>query len=192
MNKTHIALTGFLFALPLIVSAGGGAAKSGLAVGEMVSAFEPTHVTGPDAGSKTCPVCKYGNTPAVQVWVNGDKIGNVAKIADALEGAIKMEGPSKLKGFVVFIKPTGESDAKIQNLLRMVANQCHLQHVGLLFVDGSANEAVGEYKINTAASVKNTVIVYRDRKVSANFVNLVGDDGGIKALKMAMMKTCGM
>ena len=96
---------GALVGLPLLALAAGGALKSGPQAGEMVSAFEPVHVTGPDAGTRTCPVCKYGKIPAVQVWVNGDRSENVAKIADALEAAIKMEGPDQLKGFIVFIKP---------------------------------------------------------------------------------------
>lgn len=166
--------------------------KSGLAIGEMVSAFEPTHVTGPDAGTSTCPVCKYGMLPAVQVWVNGDKLENVAKIADTLEGAIKMEGADKLKAFIVFIKPQNESVDETKAQLSMVAAKCNLHNVGLLYVDGPKSSAVEEYKINTDASVKNTVIVYHKRTVDANFVNLKGNEAGIKSLKGAMMKACGM
>lgn len=172
--------------------AAGTAPKSGLGVGEMVTAFEPTHVTGPDAGTQTCPVCKYGNIPAVQVWVNGDKMENVAKIADTLEASIKMEGPAKMKGFVVFIKPQGVSSSALAGQLKMIAQKCHLSNVALLYVDGPTAEPVGQYKINTSSTVKNTVLVYHDRKVDANFVNLKGTDEGIKSLKIALMKSCGM
>jgi protocatechuate 3,4-dioxygenase beta subunit len=190
MKSIHKALLGFAVAVPLVAFAAGGA-KSGLAVGDMVSAFSPTHVTGPDAGTQTCPVCKYGKTPAVQVWVNGDKMENVAKIADTLEASIKMEGSTKLKGFIIYIKPAGESSEKLAGQLKMVADKCHLTNVGLLYVD-SKDESVGQYKINTASSVKNTVLVYHDMKVSANFVNLKADEAGIKSLKGAMMNACGM
>lgn len=54
------------------------------------------------------------------------------------------------------------------------------------------SEFVGQYKINTASDVKNTVIVYHDMKVNANFVNLNGDEKGIKSLKGAMIQACGM
>ncbi len=190
-NLTKLSL-GALVALPLLALAAGGALKSGLQTGEMVSAFEPSHVTGPDAGTKTCPVCKYGKTPAVQVWVNGDKPENVSKIADTLEAAIKMEGSDKLKGFIIFIKPKSMSDEAIQGQLKMVADKCHLSNVALAYVDGPKSEFVGQYKINTASDVKNTVIVYHDMKVNANFVNLKGDEKGIKSLKGAMMQACGM
>ena len=192
MNKLSKLSLGALVALPLLALAAGGALKSGLQTGEMVSAFEPSHVTGPDAGTKTCPVCKYGKTPAVQVWVNGDKPENVSKIADTLEAAIKMEGSDKLKGFIIFIKPKSMSDEAIQGQLKMVADKCHLSNVALAYVDGPKSEFVGQYKINTASDVKNTVIVYHDMKVNANFVNLKGDEKGIKSLKGAMMQACGM
>lgn len=192
MNNLSKLSLGALVALPLLALAAGGALKSGLQTGEMVSAFEPSHVTGPDAGTKTCPVCKYGKTPAVQVWVNGDKPENVSKIADTLEAAIKMEGSDKLKGFIIFIKPKSMSDEAIQGQLKMVADKCHLSNVALAYVDGPKSEFVGQYKINTASDVKNTVIVYHDMKVNANFVNLKGDEKGIKSLKGAMMQACGM
>lgn len=190
-NLTKYSL-GALVALPLFALATGGALKSGLQTGEMVSAFEPSHVTGPDAGTKTCPVCKYGKTPAVQVWVNGDKPENISKIADALEASIKMEGSDKLKGFIIFIKPKSMTDDALQGQLKMVADKCHLTNVALAYVDGPKSEFVGQYKINTSSDVKNTVIVYHDMKVNANFVNLKGDEKGLNSLKGAMMQACGM
>ncbi len=181
-----------LVALPLLSSAIGGAVKSGLQPGEMVTAFEPSHVTGPDAGTNTCPICKYGKTPAVQVWVNGDKTENIAKIADTLEAAIKMEGSNKLKGFIIFIKPSNVSSEIMAGQLKMVAEKCKLSNVALTFVDGPKSEFIGQYKINAASNVKNTVIVYHDMKVDSNFVNLQGNEKGLKSLKGAMMKACGM
>lgn len=192
MNMITKYSLGALVALPLFAFAVGGGLKSGLQSGEMVSAFTPSHVTGPDAGTTTCPVCKYGKTPAVQVWVNGDSPENVSKIAASLEAAIKMEGTNKLKGFLIFIKPASMTDEAIQGQLKMVAEKYRLTNVALTYVDGRKSEFVGQYKINPSADVKNTIIVYHDMKVSANFVNLKGDEKGLKSLKGAMMQACGM
>lgn len=192
MNKITKYYLGALVALPLVALAAGGAPKSGLKTGEMVSAFEPSHVSGPDAGTKTCPVCKYGKTPAVQVWVNGDTPENISKIADTLEASIKMQGAERLKGFVIFIKPKSMNEEALQNQLKMVADKCHLTNVALTYVDGPKSAFVGQYKINTSSDVKNTVMVYHDMKVNANFVNLKGDEKGLKSLKGAMMQACGM
>ena len=42
-----------------------GRRASGLRPGEEVSAWEPMHVAGPHAGTKTCPVCTYLEAPVL-------------------------------------------------------------------------------------------------------------------------------
>jgi protocatechuate 3,4-dioxygenase, beta subunit len=190
-NYTKFML-GLAVAIPLLALGSSGESNSGLKPGEMVTPFAPTHVTGADKGTTTCPVCKYGKTPAVQVWVNGDKPSNIDNIATTLEGAIKMEGPNKVKAFVIFVKPANQSKARFSARLKAMASRDHLENVALLYVDGNKSEAVEQYKINTSGHVKNTVIVYHDETVNANFVNLSGDEKGLMALKNAMMKACGM
>lgn len=167
-------------------------AKSGLQPGEMVSAFEPTHVTGPDAKTATCPVCKYGAVPAVQVWVHGDSVDNVSKIAKELEASIEMEGPEKLRAFVVFVKSEGTTEKQIVEQLSAIALKSNLKHVALAYVNGSKDPGIEAYKINLGSDVKNTVMVYHDRKVDANFVNLKSDEKSLAGLKSALMKACGM
>jgi len=130
--------------------------------------------------------------PAVQVWINGDKPENVSKIADALEAAIKREGSDKLKGFIIFIKPKSMTADALRGQLKMVADKCKLSNVALTYVDGPKSKFIGQYKINPSVDVKNTVIVYHNMKVSANFVNLQGDENGLESLKGAMMQACGM
>ena len=104
----------------------------------------------------------------------------------------KMKGPDKLKGFIIFIKRKSMTVESIREQLKMVAEKCKLTNVALTYVDGPKSEYVGQYKINTSADVKNTVIVYHDMKVDANFVNLKGDEKGLKSLNGAMMQACGM
>ena len=160
--------------------------NSGLAVGEAVSAFEPTHVTGPDKGTNTCPVCKYGATSAVQVWVNGDSMANVAKIASTLEKRIDAAGTKNLKSFVLFVaKPGNEGD--LSKKLEKVASDNNLKYVALCYVPKS-DESVGVYKINTESDVKNTVLVYTHRKVTDKFVNLKADEEGLASLNSAVDK----
>ena len=166
-------------------------AKSGLQPGDTVSAFGPKHVTGADAKSSTCLVCKYGTTAAVQVWVNGDSTDNVIRIAKELEGTIKKQGANNLKAFVIFIKPKGTSEKVISDQLSAIASQNGLKNVALTFVDGAKGSGVASYKINVSSEVKNTVMVYQNRKVSANFVNLKADAQGLKSLKSSVMKASG-
>ena len=50
------------------------------------------------------------------------------------------------------------------------------------------DKAIQNYKVNVDAAVKNTVFVYRDRKVVAKFVNLKADKAGLSDLHAAIAK----
>lgn len=180
------------FALPVLALAGfryaGTSSESGPKVGGDVYAFQPTHVTGPDKGTNTCPVCKYGKEPAAQVWVNNDDPGNVVKIAKTLESAIDKDGLHKFRAFVVYIPGKGQTDAAMTAKLSSLAAKNGIDKVAFTFVNGESRDAISQYQINTDPSVKNTVFVYRDRTVQANFVNLKADDAGLAKLQASIAK----
>ncbi|MBX3114585.1 MAG: hypothetical protein KF824_04815 [Fimbriimonadaceae bacterium] len=179
MKKALIGIAAIAaLALPVFASA----PDSGLKVGEMTSAFEPHHVSGPDKGTDTCPVCKYGNRPAVQVWVNGDAPENVVAIANDLDKKMA-SSKAEFRAFVVYlthcekcVEMSGTIAGKVKGEKVAVTN---------LPID---SPAVGDYKVNTDTAVKNTVFVYKNRKVVAKFVNLKGDEAGLKALNAAIAK----
>jgi protocatechuate 3,4-dioxygenase beta subunit len=151
-------------------------ANSGLGLGESVTPFHPTHITGPDKGTDTCPPCKYGAIPAVQVWVNGDSMENVSKIAGVLnKNAV---GNSKFKGFVIFVSKSKDTTAK---LIQNVATKTGFNAIGMAVID-PGNEAIENYKINLDSEIKNTVFVYKNKKVMAKFVNLEASDKGLSEL----------
>jgi protocatechuate 3,4-dioxygenase beta subunit len=160
--------------------------KSGVAKGEMLSAYHPTHVTGPDKNTDTCPVCKYPFNPGVQVWVNDDSAQNVEKIVSVLEKAATKHADKKLKAFVVFINPKAEPSSAMKTRLASLAEKEKVANVSLVYLPGPKNEAVSEYQINTDPKVKNTIFVYKARKVDTKFVNFVADENGIKSLKSAI------
>lgn len=179
MNKKHI-LAGILFT-SLGVTALAAALNSGLGVGDSVYPFEPTHVTGPDKGTQTCPVCKYGATPAVQVWVNGDSLKNIVPIAKELN---KQANSSNFRAFVVFLIDPKNAD-ETSKTLASVAEKNNLNKVALVWLDKSSR-SVSTYKVNTSSDVKNTVIAYKDRKVTQKFVNLRSTKDGLSDLQAAI------
>ena len=185
--KTKPTLLALALTLPAAIIAFGGM-KSGPQPGQSLGAFEPTHVTGADAGTETCPVCKYGAIPAVQVWVNSDDMANVGKIGSALEAAIAKHGARSLKAFVVYINPTGKSSDAVTASLKSVAKANNLKNVAFTYLPSPKADPVSEYSINTDPSVKNTVLVYSNRKVVANFVNLKADASGLADLNSAVEK----
>jgi hypothetical protein len=163
-------------------------ANSGLRAGEFVTPFEPTHVTGPLKGTNSCPPCTYGVLPQVQVWVNADKAENVAALAKLLNDATEAKKDAKLRTFVIFVTDSKHTSALkdyLPKLAERVGNSVHIAYID------RSDEALANYKINTAADVKNTVIVYKNRKVTETFVNLSADAKGKVALTDAINKITG-
>lgn len=167
-----------LLALPVLALA----PMSGLQPGEMTSAFEPTHIAGPDKGTETCPVCKYGNRPAIQVWNTGDDQSNIVAMLNHLDNKVA-NSKHELKAFEVRVTSCEACVSDNGEIAKMVKGG----NVGITQIP-STSEAVKAYKINTDGSVKNTVIVYRNRKVVANFVNLKADEEGLAKLDAAIAK----
>ncbi len=159
---------------------------SGVEKGETLSAFQPHHVTGADKNSDTCPVCSYPKNPAVQVWVNGDDEQNVRAVVRNLERETVANKAKKFKAFVVFINPRHESAAVMNAKLAKLGAEEKIKNVALAYLSGPADPAIADYKINTDATVRNTVFVYRARKVAAKFVNFTADASDLKTLDAAI------
>ena len=160
--------------------------NSGVDKGATLSAFEPHHVTGANKNTDTCPVCMYPQNPAVQVWVNGDDEKNARGIIRELEKEATANKAKKFKAFVVFINPQRESATELTAKLAKIGAEEKIKNVALAFLPGPDAAAVADYKINTSSEVKNTVFVYKARKVQTKFVNLAADTDGLKALDSAI------
>ncbi|MCW5942705.1 MAG: hypothetical protein KIS66_10765 [Fimbriimonadaceae bacterium] len=182
--KKHL-LTAMLAGV-LVLPAFALAPTSGLKVGETVTPFHPTHVSGPLKGTDSCPPCTYGQLPQVQVWVNGDDHANVAAVATALEGAVKANKSKKLQAFVIVLTDAANKakTAKMISDWSASAGATNIHMAYLLKTD----EAVGAYKVNTSADVKNTIMVYKNREITNTFVNLHADKTGLGQLNAAIAK----
>lgn len=159
---------------------------SGLAVGKMLPAYDPVHVAGPDKGTNTCPVCKYGPRPAVQVWVNGDSAENVAALAKFLEKTVGANKAKDMKAFVVFLNTSGKSDKAVSQELTKMAEGLGIKEIAFAYLPAAEKGPIQAYAINTDSAVKNTIFVYRNRKVAAKFVNLKADSNGLTSLNKAI------
>ena len=179
MNTKHIFAGAILASLG--VTALAAALSSGPKVGDNVYPFEPNHVTGPDKGTQTCPVCKYGATPAAQVWVNGDNVKNIVPIAKELNAKANA---SNFRAFIVFLIDPKDA-AQTSKTLATIAQQNKLDKVAFTWLDKSSR-SVSTYKVNTSSDVKNTVFVYKDRKVTQKFVNLHSTKEGLGDLQAAI------
>ncbi|MFN8612091.1 MAG: hypothetical protein U0931_31390 [Vulcanimicrobiota bacterium] len=86
-----------------------------------------------------------------------------------LSKATKSNEKAEFKSFVLFV----QDDAAH---LRELNSAEKSDNVGLALLKGASDEAIQGYKISTDPGVKNTVIVYRNRKATAVFVNWTPKD----------------
>ena len=191
MSRTTIAVRAALGAVCAVaaiapVIALGGALKSGVELGAKLPAYNPTHVTGPDKNTQTCPVCKYPYNPAVQAWINTDDEKNAGALVSALEKTSKDNPNAKLKAFVVFMNPKREAGDAIAKRLAALGSANKAVNVSISYLPGPTDEAVQGYGINTDAKVRNTIFVYKNRTVSSKFVNLTADAKGVSSLNEAI------
>jgi len=181
MSKKMLSIIAAVAVLALPVLAN---VESGLRVGEAVTPFHPTHVTGPLKGTTKCPPCTFGARPQVQVWMNGHDTKNLVHITRMLDQEMKAKADSKLQAFVIVLTDTPDETAK---LLEAVAQRVKTESVSLAYLS-KKDAAVSDYKVNLSGDVKNTVFVYRDKKVSEKFINLDSDEQGLAGLAKAIEK----
>jgi len=183
MIKKLFGAATLVAALSISVMAFTGGAESGLKVGEFVTAFHPHHITGPHKGTDTCPPCTYGVLPAVQVWVNGDDLKNVEAITKLLNDRVGNWEKSKFKAFVIVVASPDKKAAAIKEIETIAAKTS--SKIPIAWIEKN-NDAIGAYKVNTNAVVKNTILVYKDMKVSAKFTNLTANEKGLADLNAAI------
>lgn len=156
--------------------------NSGLNVGEAVTPFHPKHITGPDKGTTTCPPCKYGAVPAVQAWVSpSEKPETVLALAKTLSANVETYKAADLKGFMIMLTMCAGCEGKAAKF----AEKAKLENIGIATL-AFENEAVKNYKVSLDKDVKNTVIVYKNKKVAAKFVNLTDSKEDLAKLEAAI------
>jgi hypothetical protein len=118
----------------------------------------------------------------VQVWVNTDEGQNVGKIAGALEKAMASSAGKELKAFIIFMNPKAEPEEALKKNLEKMAEEKKLEKVGLSYISGPKDPAVALYRVNADEKVRNTVFIYRNKRLESKLVNLVADKKGLADL----------
>ena len=162
---------GFL-CLVAVSTATAGEPISGLCPGDEVSAWEPIHVAGPHAGTKTCPVCTYLDAPVLLVFAKD--VNAAGKLAGPLEEIAAAHRSGKLKVVLVVVDGSDEQ-------LRKLAKDSALQAVMLCRPDPARKEKqLAAYKIDAANP--NAVMLYQDYTVRKAWT-------GVSAADLADVKT---
>lgn len=145
--------------------------QSGIDLGESCPAFDPKHLSGADAGTHACPMCKYGLGQGIMLWTNSSDFNPLTNFAKKLDDKIKVMGEKKLRVFIVFTNPQKQSAYTIEKDLNNWLTPLHLEKVAVVYLP-----SVNDVKSNAAAyhvnpNVTNTLFVYQKRKVIDKYIN---------------------
>lgn len=146
--------------------------RIGLNIGEGIMSFTPYHAWGPDKGSKTCPICKYG-------WYHGILyfVGNKPDWTEIKQWLKFLENESAtrekyLKVYFVYGNENKYSASKRIKELEKLGDEMNLKKIALTFVT-SFSDKVSEIHLNNInPNVGSTIVIYKRSNVIDKFINL--------------------
>ena len=136
--------------------------KSGCQVGETTHPFDIADITGPNKGQQLCYVWANGKRPVVLIFARelNEGLTSLVKKVDAF--VKENQGQKNMAAFVVFLE---EDKTKLEPKLKELAEQEQLSIPLTIAIDGV--QGPKSYKLHP--DVKTTVLVYKEKKVQANF-----------------------
>ena len=146
--------------------------QSGLAVGEDQPSFIPYHAWGPDKGTRTCPVCKYGRYHGLVYYV-----GNFPNWNEIKQWLTFLEQESSkrnkyLKAYFVYGNENGYQREKREGELARIGEELNLKYLALTFVPSMNDKESDAYLNKINPRVENTFIIYRYRTIIAKLIDL--------------------
>lgn len=163
--------------------------NSGLEIGEDNPSFTPFHAFGPDKGTKTCPVCKYGRFHGIVYFVgNNPNWNNIKEWLSFLE-LESLNRARYLKVYFVYGNDKSYSKDKRKMELESLGNELNIKNTALTFVP-SFSDKKSEVNLNKINSeVENTFVIYKNRAIIDKFVNLKPTKGNYKLISQTLDKT---
>ena len=146
--------------------------ESGKNIEEDVFSFTPAHAWGPDKGTRTCPVCKYG-------WYQGILYfaGNQSKWNDIKEWLSFLERESVrrnkyLKVFFVYGVHNSMTNEEVKARLEEIGKSLKLEKLALTYVPSFDDRESDVYLNQINPEADNTFILYKRSRITSKFINL--------------------
>lgn len=145
--------------------------QSGLQLGEASPSFTPFHAFGPDQGTKTCPVCKYGRYHGLLYFVgNKPNWPDIKAWLRFLEAESRQRG-KYLKAYFVYGNQKGYDPAERQQELAQIGAELNLKNVALTFVPSLEDRESEVYLNKINPTVSSTLILYRQTTIIDKFID---------------------
>jgi protocatechuate 3,4-dioxygenase, beta subunit len=163
--------------------------QSGLQIGEDNPSFIPYHAFGPDKGTRTCPVCKYGRFHGIVYFVGSNPDwAEIKKWLTFLEQE-STKRSKYLKAYFVYGNEKGYNKDTRQKELESIGKELNLKNIALTFVP-SMNDVESEVNLNKInPNVTNTFVVYRHRTIVDKFIDLPATKENFEAISTVLDKT---
>ncbi len=165
--------------------------SSGLNIGEDQPSFIPYHAYGPDKGTQTCPVCKYGRYHGIVYFVgNNPHWDDIKKWLLFLEKE-SIKRKEYLKAYFVYgYEKNYNKEARINELTEL-GEGLNIKNVAITFVPSftDASTEVNLNKINP--ELDNTFIIYKHRSIVDKYIDLKPTAENFQLIIEALNKSQG-
>lgn len=162
------------------------AVQSGLNIGEDQPSFTPFHVYGPDKGTRTCPVCKYGRYHGILYFAGaGEDREDLKKWLVFLE----RESIKRSRYLKIYCISEGSDDQKKQ--LEQLGTELNLKKTALCLVPSFSDRETEAYLNRISANVTNTFIIYKYRNIVDKYISLKPTTENFNQISKALDGTKG-
>jgi protocatechuate 3,4-dioxygenase beta subunit len=159
---------------------------SGRKVGEDVLSFAPHHAFGPDRGTRTCPVCKYGKALGILYFVgNRPDWSDVRRWLAFLEAESARRG-ERLKVYFIYGNEHGYDQSARERELDELGRELGLKHLALTFVPSFTDEESDVALNRVDPQAQNTFLLYRKSRIFEKAVDLAAKEESFRWISTAL------
>ncbi|NBP69120.1 MAG: intradiol ring-cleavage dioxygenase [Cytophagia bacterium] len=165
--------------------------SSGLNIGEDQPSFIPFHAYGPDKGTQTCPVCKYGRYHGIIYFVgnNPDWVDIKTWLRFLENESVNRKAYLKVY-FVYGNEKNYNKEVRINELIK-IGEALNIKNVALTFVPSFKDEPTEAYLNRINPDAENTFIIYKHRGIVDKYIDLKPTTENFKVIINALNKTEG-
>jgi protocatechuate 3,4-dioxygenase beta subunit len=146
--------------------------NSGRNIGEDVMSFTPYHAWGPDKGSSTCPVCKYGWYHGILFFVGNNPDWPEIKQWLLFLDSLSIKREKYLKAYFIYGNEESYSKLNRETELESLGKELQLKKIALTFVPSFSDRETDVYLNRVNPETKNTIIIYKRSNIVEKYINL--------------------
>jgi len=146
--------------------------SDGIKLGEEIMSFTPTHAWGPDSGTRTCPICKYGWYNGILYYVGNHPDWNEIEqwLRFLEEESVRRKG--FLKVYFIYGNEHNYSVKQRQEQLADLGQRLQLTQLALTYVPSLKDKESGVYHTAIDPNYKHSFLLYKRSRVHAKMINL--------------------